>query len=152
MRTSRIRILTSLLFAALLAPALAACAVVGGGGDAFSDCESDVSGSEVTPVATADYFDEGDSCNNNAFVDTDLDAFAYPAANEDSHVGVFCKGDGASWRLYDVTGGVPNEINSGDCDGEDHFTLNVGERYVLVIEYSASSEGAGFSVWTEVDP
>ena len=134
--------------AAALALPLAACAVVGGGGDVSSDCDNDVSGSEVTPVATGQYDVPGVACNNNEYVDSDFDAYAYPAAADDLGVAVICKGD-ARWQLFDVTSGFPTLVDGGNCDGDTHSSPNdPGNRYVLVIEHALNGQGAEFEVFT----
>ena len=143
----------SLLIAAVVVPTLAACAVVGGGGTTDSDCESDVSGSENTPVATAAYDQTGTSCNNNEFVDTDLDAYAYPAADDDHTVSLLCTqegGEGASYELFELIDGEPGIVLSGDCDGVENTSDNnlEGNSYILVIDHPADSAEVAFSVTT----
>jgi hypothetical protein len=138
--------------AAFVALPLTACAAVGGGGGPETDCESDVSGSELTPVATADYGDLGESCTNNQFTDEDLDAWAYPSAPDGDFVGVYCAGDeDVDWRLFDVTDGTPELVGSGNCDGDDPaFPTSEGNRYVLVIDHPANSGEVEFEVFAGI--
>ena len=148
MELSLKRVARSLLIAAVVVPTLAACAVVGGGGTVETDCDSDVSGSEFTPVATGQYDVPGVACNNNEFVDTDFDAYAYPAADSDLAVAVTCKGDGR-WQLFDVTSGFPTLVDGDNCDGGTQTSDNdPGNRYVLVIEHSLNGQGVEFEVFT----
>ena len=145
------RVVRALLIAAVLIPSLGACAAVGGGGDVNTDCANDVGGSAVTPVATSfDYGSAGQSCNNNEFVDDDLDAYAYPAAPDTAYVLLHCSqetGTGATFKLYEVVNGVPVQVLSGDCDQAQPFAGNdPGNKYVLVFEHPASSELIEFNL------
>jgi hypothetical protein len=154
MRMTLHRIPRLAVAAAVLALPLAACAAVGGGGTHLSDCDSDVSGSELTPLATGSYVSSSGSCSNNAFGPTDLDAFAYPPSDGDDLVTVVCAiepGGSASWRLFEVTAGIPIQVDSGVCDnGSLNPSPNSpGTRYVLVISHDTSPSFAEFGVFTE---
>ena len=150
------RIVRSLPVVVMVGTTLAACAAVGGGGDLDSDCDADVSGSELTPVAMSGGASAGVSCNNNEFVDTDLDAFAYSPLFGGPIVEVDCfqegdEGTGASYRLFQVVNGIPTERLSGPCDGDSETGPNVeGSRYVLVIEHPASSQLVHFLVTARI--